>query len=244
MKLAAVQYSPPKGQPERARAELVGWGEAAGRAGAGLIVFPEMATTGYIWEDADELRPHAEPALGPTFAALSAVARRHGAWVVCGYAEASGPHLHNSALVINHRGELVSSYRKVLLFDADLSWARPGRARAVLPTPFGPLAPAICMDLNDDGLIAFLHRGPARVLAFCTNWLEEGGDVHPYWVRRLAGWPGVVVAANRWGEDRGVPFCGQSAIIGADGAVLAAAGREGDGLLLAEVPLPATDPAG
>ncbi|RME25269.1 MAG: carbon-nitrogen hydrolase family protein, partial [Deltaproteobacteria bacterium] len=88
MKLAAVQYRPPHGRPDRARRELARRVRAAIDAGARLVVLPEMATTGYVWPDAAALRPHAEPARGPTFEALRAEARTGGgAWVVCGFAE-------------------------------------------------------------------------------------------------------------------------------------------------------------
>ena len=48
MKLAAVQYRPPKARPARARADLVRLAGAAVDAGAGLVVLPEMATCGYV----------------------------------------------------------------------------------------------------------------------------------------------------------------------------------------------------
>lgn len=235
MKLAAVQYRPPKGEPERARPELRALVDEAGGLGAELIVAPEMATTGYVWASEDEIRPYCEPARGPTFQALSPVAARHGAWVVAGFPEEADDGLYNSALVIAPDGALAACYRKVLLYSADRPWARPGRRRYVMRTGFGLMAPAICMDMNDDGLILALHRLGVEVLAFCTNWVEEGLDVHAYWRARLAGWRGVLVAADTWGEDRGTRFAGRSVILGPGGKALAELGPEGDGVLVAEV---------
>ena len=76
MKLAAIQYRPPKGDPDKARKELLRLVHAAGREGADLIVCPELATTGYMWESPEELIPHSESALGPTYQLLAAAARR------------------------------------------------------------------------------------------------------------------------------------------------------------------------
>jgi predicted amidohydrolase len=246
VKLAAVQYRPPKGRPEEARLDLVRLlDEACGR-GAELVVFPEMATSGYVWSNAAEVLPHAELRRGPTFRALSERARHHGAWVVCGLPERFHPpgmrepsgrpavRLYNSALVLSPDGALATCYRKVLLFEADETWAEPGWRRAVCPTPFGRLAPGICMDLNDPRFIRHLFQGRADVLAFCTNWVDEGVDVHPYWAGRLAGWPGWTVAANTYGVDRGVRFSGRSAILAPGGRVVATTGAEGDAVIVVD----------
>jgi predicted amidohydrolase len=250
VKLAAIQFRPPKGKPELARsglAELIG---AAGEQGADLIVCPEMATTGYIWHSPADLAPLAEPARGPTLAMLSEKAREHRSWIVCGFAEdAGGGALYNSALVVDPFGDMVRCYRKVLLYDADLSWARPGQQRMSIGSDLGRIAPAICMDLNDDGLIRYLHRAGVDVLAFCTNWVDEGSAVHPYWIWRLTGWPGWLVAANTWGQDEDTLFSGCSAIIAPDKRVVAAAGYLGDEVLLVDtealpepIDLPDSDP--
>jgi predicted amidohydrolase len=244
MRLAAIQYRPPKGAPERARVELQALIREAGRAGADLIVCPEMATTGYVWSSPAEIGPHTEPARGPTFQMLAASAREVKSWIVCGFAErfawpaaqkAGAPTrwtLYNSALVVNPEGQLVTCYRKVLLYSADTTWANPGWRRSVTPTHFGTMSTGICMDINDDGFTDFLREVNPDVVAFCTNWVSEGLDVAAYWRERLQGWSGWFVAGNTWGEDRGTRFSGRSAILGPDGQTRAELGPEGDGLLL------------
>jgi predicted amidohydrolase len=245
MKLAAVQYRPPKGRPEAARIDLrLLIDEAAGQ-GAQLVVLPEMATTGYVWEGPNEIGPLTEPAHGPTASTLSAAARAHGLWIVCGYPERyvhpgrKGPNgrplasLFNSALVINPDGELVTSYRKVLLYELDKSWATAGWRRVIVPSALGRMVPGICMDLNDDEFVSFLHGAEATLLPFCTNWLlEPGAELHRYWGARLDGWGGWMIAANTWGQDRGTRFAGRSAILGPGGVVVAEAPAEGDAVLV------------
>lgn len=238
MKLAAVQYRAPKGRPAEARAALQSWADQAGQAGAGLIVCPELATTGYMWASPQELLPHAELPEGPTLAALAPVARHHESWIVCGFPEIDpvAGHLYNSALVIGPDGALKGCYRKILLFDADRPWARAGQRRMIFQAGFGTLFPAICMDLNDDGLLFALARTQPTILAFPTSWVEQGLDVHGYWQARLRGFQGYFVAADNWGPDRGTTFAGRSAIFGPGGVVLASAGAEGDGVVIAEGP--------
>lgn len=233
--VAAVQYRPPKGDTPRARAQLGAWVQQALECGAQVVVCPEMATSGYVWPDAAALAPHAEPAQGPTLALLEPLARAYGAWVVCGYPEAGEDGaLYNSALVIGPEG-LVASYRKVLLYTADMTWARPGGRRLLVGTEHGVLAPGICMDINDDGFTTLLREHQPPICAFCTNWIEEGVDILPYWRWRLAGWRGLFIAADTWGLDGDTRFYGRSAILGPGGEVLALAGPEGDGVLLATV---------
>jgi predicted amidohydrolase len=248
MRLAAIQYRPPKGNPDQARKELLRLIDAAGREGADLIVCPELATTGYMWNSAQELVPFTESTRGPTFHMLAAAARRHSAWIVCGFAERfihppqrdqdkgrRMASLFNSAMVVMPEGQMATCYRKVCLYEADRSWANPGWRRPVCPTPLGKMVPAICMDINDPEFADFLRLTHPDIIAFCTNWIDEGQPVHPYWQQRLADWSGWLVAANSWGEDRGVQFCGRSAIMAPDGEVVAQAGTEGDEVLLVEV---------
>lgn len=248
MKLAAIQFRPPKGEPDGARAALSALIDDAGAQGAGVIVCPEMATTGYVWESPAEIGPHAEPARGPTFRMLSERARRFGAWIVCGFAErfdhlgpprASGrtvASLFNSALVVMPSGELATCYRKVLLYDADRRWAQSGWRRPVCAAAFGKLAPGICMDINDPRFVAHLHETQPAVVAFCTNWIAEGLPVVPYWQERLRGWRGWFVAANTWGAEGDVRFSGESAILGPDGHAIAVAPARGDAVLVADAP--------
>lgn len=250
MRLAAIQYRPPKGEPAAARRDIRDLLGRAAAEGAELVVLPEMATTGYIWDSPQELAPHSEPVQGPTAALLSASALRHGMWIICGFAERRshpgrlGPtgrplaSLHNSALVVDPAGSVVTTYRKVLLYEADETWATPGWRRVVVPLDASrTMVPAICMDINDPRFTAFLRAQRPSLLAFCTNWVEEGIPVLPYWRERLAGWTGALVAANTWGTDRGTTFSGRSVILGPRGELLAEGPASGDAVLVADVAL-------
>ena len=233
MKLAALQFRPPHGQPVRAREQLRALLLQA--RGADLVVCPEMAVSGYVFDNKEEIAPHTEVARGPTLSMLADCAQELEAWIVCGIAERDDNAFYNSALSVAPSGELVSCYRKVLLFEQDETWATAGGERSLIATDeLGLLCPAICMDLNDNRFASFILSEQPRVLAFCTNWLEEGYDILPYWRKRLFGWQGWMVAANRWGVERGTQFYGRSAILGPEDAVLGVLPAEGDGLLIVD----------
>lgn len=265
MKVAAVQFKPQKGQIPEALERLCTLIEAAGEQGARLVVCPEMAHTGYLFRDAAHVRPFAEPARGGAYPRLAALARRHGLHLVAGYVEAEGEALYNAARVIAPDGSLLDSYRKRLLYDSDLTWARPGITQPddsdgsdfppypLYETPFGRMAVGICMDLNDDRFTDFLRDAQPELIAFPTNWLDQGHDIRPYWRYRLVGVRSVLIAANTYGEERCEPhpptrFLGRSAILTLHGLLrartLAIAPAEGDAILLAELPTAASDPGG
>ncbi len=231
MKLAAIQFRPPKGQPENARSELVALVGRAGSLGADLVVCPELATTGYLWSDASALKDHAESADGPTFQALAPLASKWQCWVVVGFVEQAGGRLYNSALIIDAEGQLAGVYAKMLLYELDETWAVPGERRWVRDTPLGRLSCGICMDLNDPAFVSHLVEDQVGVVAFCTNWLEEGIDVLRYWRWRLQPWEGWFVAANSWGPDGLISFCGNSVILDPQGRVRALGEKEGNQVL-------------
>lgn len=241
MRVAALQYRPPKADPASGRDGLAAMVEAAAAGGAKIIVAPEMATCGYIWASRDAIAPFAEPARGATFRALAPIARSYGAVIVAGFPERDGRTLYNAALVIGPDGDLLACYRKVYLFDADRTWATAGQHHLVLETPFGRLVPGICMDINDPAFTLHVQRANADVVAFCTNWIEEGIEIRNYWHRRLFHRNGVIIAADTWGEDEGVEFFGRSTILERDGTIAAEAPVRGDMIVLADVGTGCTD---
>ncbi len=230
---AAIQYNPMKLSLQLSRAKLVGMIRTAAQNGGSVIVAPELGATPYIWDSPGDIRQVAETKDGPTFHALSQVSREHGCWIVCGFVESFGSHLFNSCMVVGPDGALECVYRKIMLFELDELWASPGKQRFVIPTEYGTLCPAICMDLNDDGFLRYCHETKPQILAFCTNWIEEGIDVHSYWQQRLWGFSGWFVAANSWGRERNLQFSGRSAIFGPGGKILARAPVEGNTILFA-----------
>ncbi len=235
-RIAALQFKAKKDQPQQSLRILCQLIEQAAQAGAKLVVCPEMATSGYLFSDAGAIVDRCEPADGGSFPTLSALAQRHGLYLVCGYpeiearpADRSGgravPRLFNSARVIGPDGSLLYNYRKRLLYESDTTWAHDGDTPyPILETPLGRLTVGICMDLNDDRFVDFLSQtsqSQALLVAFCTNWLDQGTDVLPYWCYRLRGFRGVFVAANTFGDESApkhppTRFCGRSTILSMD----------------------------
>ena len=237
MNVAAVQF---KGRRDDFEGSLRALTALARQAapGADLLVLPEMAATQYLFTDEAEARIHAEVADGPTLAALAPVAADAGCWLVAGFPERDGDALYNSALVIDPAGELVFVYRKTLLYPPDESWARPGdNGYRVFEAAGGRFTVGICMDLNDDRFIDFCAAADVRAVALATNWLHNDDkiDTWVYWAWRMEPVGAALVAANTWGPERDIAFCGRSCVLD-QRTIHAAAEPTGDAVLRASLP--------
>jgi len=155
---------------------------------------------------------------------------------VCGFPERAGDRLFNSALVIDPSGARAFTYRKTLLFEADLPWATPGDSGyRSFDGAEGCFGVGICMDLNDDRFLAWCGAAGVDVLALPTNWIDEGVSTWPYWAWRMSSVSATLVAANTYGSEGDTRFSGCSAIL-AGRTVLAAAPATGDGTISATLP--------
>ncbi|MGD8312928.1 MAG: NAD+ synthase [Gammaproteobacteria bacterium] len=124
---------------------------------ADVIVFPELALTGYPPEDL-LLRPHF---IGHVAAALGHLCREiSGIAAVVGYPEQDTGNLYNAAAVLRHGG-VVARYRKQHLpnysvFD-EKRYYQPGEAPCLVDFKGVPTAITICEDIWE--------QGPARQAA-------------------------------------------------------------------------------
>src|SRR5918994_1573814 len=87
VRVACAQIAPvvgdATGNREKAHAAL----EEAFSGGAQIAVLPELCSSGYVFESADEVRALAEPVEGPTLTGWAAAARRAGGVVGGGVCE-------------------------------------------------------------------------------------------------------------------------------------------------------------
>src|SRR5580698_10666701 len=100
VRVAACQVSLLVGDQAGNRAaalEIIG---QAAAAGASVIVLPELAPCGYVFESAAEARAAAEPAGGPVAGEWAALAARLGVVIIGGFAELGpGGRVYNSAVL-------------------------------------------------------------------------------------------------------------------------------------------------
>lgn len=197
--------------------------------GPHLVVFTELATSGYVFRDAAEARSLAMRADDPRLAALAAAVPA-GAVAVLGFCETDGERLFNSALVLDDTGVL-GCYRKAHLWGAENEVFTPGpEAGMVVETAFGRLGVAICYDAEFPELPRRLALAGAEILALPVNWplVDRPDGEHPPETIQAMGSARSsrlpIVIADRHGSERGVEWTGGTAIIDADGWIAATVG--------------------
>jgi predicted amidohydrolase len=220
----------------------------AARAGAGLVVLPEMATMIEPRNDRVVVKTHAESE-DPGLAAFRHAAQAHRAWILVGsllFRQPGSDRVVNRSLLLDDRGEIVARYDKIHLFDVDLpsgeayresATVRPGDRAVVAPTPWGPLGLSVCYDLRFAHLYRALAQAGARFLAIPAAFVHTTGQAH--WhilVRARAIETGCYVfAATQCGTHAdGHRTYGHSLIVSPWGEVLADAG-DSVGVITAEI---------
>jgi predicted amidohydrolase len=142
--------------------------------GLDLAVLPETSLTGEAGPDALAV---AVPWAGQVQDAFSRKAREHGCYIVAPtYLREAGAsrRCSNAALLIDRKGELRGTYRKVHLVvslerGTMEQGATPGREFPVFDCDFGKLGIQICYDMEfDDGWAELARRG-AELIAWPTQ---------------------------------------------------------------------------
>lgn len=187
---------------------------SAHQVGSQLVVFPELAFTGYSFLDRERAAAVAEPMDGPTFRSMRSIASALRSYVAWGYVEAGDGKLHNSCSLVDPNGVLIASYRKINLYSCDYLWATPGlEPGPIVDTDLGRMSVVICRDIRDKipeniprvAKEKSLWRGRrVDIVAGMTNWGSGGGYPPVTFMNFAADNCCTLAVADRWG-DEGVP---------------------------------------
>jgi predicted amidohydrolase len=238
MRVAVAQTEPRLGEKERNLELCLARLEEATAAGAHLLVLPECAIPGYMFNSAEEALLHAEEVPGPSTQALEQECERLGAHVVCGLLERDGDVLRNAAVLVGPDG-LVGTYRKTHLpFLGVDRFVVPGDELPVFDTPLGRIGVEICYDLRFPEVTRTLALEGADIVAHPTNFpVAARIQTELITVARAAENRIYLLTANRVGQERWGEFCGWSQIVDPYGTRLAEAGETEEALLVADVEL-------
>jgi 5-aminopentanamidase len=236
VKVTGVQMMVQRGRIRENRDHLLSLLERATAEGAKLVVFPECALSGYVFDSREEGFAASEAVPGRSTEAIAASCRETGAYVVFGMLEAAGDDLYNSAVLCGPDG-ILGLYRKTHLpFLGVDRFATPGPGPyRVVDTPAGRIGLLICYDLRFPEASRCLTILGADVLIVPTNW-PQGADASPDFTApaRAVENRVFVVAVNRAGEERGFSFIGKSQIVDPAGKRLALAQTTGETMITAE----------
>ncbi len=238
LRVAVVQFAPAFGDPARNLATMLALLDAA-RA-AHIVIFPELATTGYFFQSRQEVAAVAEPVDGPTLERL----RREAQWrqqvLVVGFAEQADRRLYNAAAVLLPGEEHCIVYRKTHLFYKEKLCFDPGDTGfpvVYIPALDVRLGVMICYDWRFPEAARTLALQGAELIACPSNLVTEAWEmVMP--VRALENKVYLAVANRTGVEERGgerLIFRGKSAVYAYTGHPLCRANAEETTVLLAEI---------
>jgi predicted amidohydrolase len=238
MRVAVAQIEPKLAEKERNLDVCFARLEEAAGAGAELLVLPECAIPGYMFDSAEEALPYAEEIPGPSTEAFERECRRLGSHAICGLLERDGDTLHNAAILVGPQG-LIGSYRKTHLpFLGVDRFVVPGDELKVFDTELGRIGLIICYDLRFPEVTRTLALHGADIVALPTNFpMAAKVQTELIAPARAAENRVYLLCANRVGKERWGEFCGWSQVVDPYGTRLAEAGETEEALLVADVDL-------
>ena len=205
---------------------------------ADIVVLPELAFTGYLFQDREELLQVAEdPDESIAVHRLTNLCARNRFHIVSGFAERNGDKVYNSSLVIAPSG-IVHRYRKLHLFSTEKEYFDPGNmplttckikgVRIGVMICFDWVFPEVARTLALQGAELLCHPSNL-VLTYCQQTMLARSLENAVYS----------ITANRTGYEvrpRGeLKFTGQSQILDPKGQVLACSGPDDQEIVLREV---------
>lgn len=252
VRVAVVQFEPRVGV-ENLKANALAVEErltAAADAGAGLIVLPELATTGYVFESREEAYAHAESVPdGPTVEMFARIAAARNLYIVGCVVEQVGAKLYDTAVLVGPEG-YIGRYRKTHLWNTEKLWFTPGdEGFAVFDTKIGRIGLLVCWDIWFPETARIVAQMGADIICIPTGWVwtppplydASGVCMAAYLTITAAHANNVFIAtADRTGQERGAGFMGNSLIAGTNGwPIDRIAGPDEDTIIYADVDLTA-----
>ena len=233
LRIALAQMNAVVGDIDGNAAKIAELAEQAREAGAHLVVFPELALTGYPPEDLllkSSFLRRAQSAL--------AGLRISGITAMVGWPEAADSHVYNSAAAIAG-GEVHAVYRKRLLpnygvFD-ERRWFEPGIEPVVVDVEGTRVGITVCEDIwEPEPTAAAAAAGAEVVVNLSASPYHHGkGMERERMIVQLARDNGVTMAfCNLVGGQDELVFDGHSLIVSPDGEVTARGPQFDEALVL------------
>jgi predicted amidohydrolase len=236
--IAAVQTASEAGNIERNMDNILNLTSQAAKAGAGFIVFPELALQGYSHTLANDT---AVPADDPTIELLCKTAFHLQITLLVGFAERSGdaqkPYI--SQLIAFPDGT-AQVYRKVHLGRFEKEWFAAGTQFPVFESQGARFAVGICWDWHFPEVAAIYSLKGAEILFAPHASLSISGDRLALWQHYMGARAydnSVYLAAcNMCGQDRqNRNYSGGAAVWGPKGELMVQSQSENSSIVYAKL---------
>ena len=235
-RIAIVQDDCILGETGRNIEKAAGFIMRAAEQSAGLVLFPEMYLTGYaLGENTHKL---AETVPGPAIDELAQMAKTHQICICMGFPELDPAtrKIFNSLVCLSARGEILTVYRKIHLYNDEKDYFSAGDEIKVVQTPLGRTGFIICYDLEFPELARMIALQDAHLLLIATANMHPWCHQQEIYLKARAMENQIYLAlANRIGQEKDLIFCGSSAVVDPLGRTLAGAGTQNPALLIADI---------
>jgi len=239
LNIAVAQIAPEVGNLDANLEKIKAYHRQACEEGAELVVFPELATTGYTL--GDEISRHALTQTSPIFQEMLHISKK--APLIVGYVERSPRgRIYNAAALLDE-GRVAHIHRKVYLpnyglWEEQKRFSRGRRLEVFLYRGFR-LALFICNDFWYPSMGYLAASNDADVFIVIANSALDTDGMHPRAWDMLIRTPaliygGYVIFVNRVGSEHGWSFWGGSTVVAPSGLWSAAAGT-GEEILHAKI---------
>jgi predicted amidohydrolase len=241
-RIVCHQLAPVIGELDRNCDAIVAAVTSAVVAGADVVVLPELATSGYVFDSLEEARSLAVDLDHEVFTRVASALTGTSAVAVFGFGERGRADVvHNSAAVVV-AGGVQEVYRKTHLWDTEKRFFQPGtELPPVVTTAAGRIGVLVCYDLEFPEMTRHLALAGAELIVVPTNWPwgpRPAGErpVETVIAMAAARTNRVVIACcDRTGTERGQEWTAGTTIIDYEGWV--AATCDADGVARAELDL-------
>jgi predicted amidohydrolase len=222
--IALAQVQPATSDKVANLAKFDDYLERAAGMGAQLVIFPELALTGYACGDA--FFDVAEPVPGPSTEHIAATAKKLGVHVIWGMPERGLPGiLYNSAVLAGPEGHIGTWRKHTLPGHAtdqagpgafpDRRFFRAGSQSPVFDTPIGRIGMMVCYDIFYPEIARLLTlKGADLLVGISGSPSFERGIFEPLVQARAMENTNWLAYCNLAGEEQGVTYWGGSRIIG------------------------------
>lgn len=217
--IAFLHLAPQPGEIALNRQRLVQAVETAAANGAGWILTPECAVTGFTFADTagtDWILPQPDPWM----TRLCETTARLNVTLFLSHPErdSRSGKLHNTVFVID-RGVVTGHHRKInALKVGSEAWSSAGHGAAPVDVPpVGPVGLLVCADAYTPGIVKTLAARGARLLVSPASWAPGLHGPETVWesCTSFTGLP--LLVCNRTGMDRFMDFTKAESVIARDG---------------------------
>ncbi len=242
MKAAVAQISCVVGDFDANILKIRDFAVRARKAGADLVVFPEMVDTGYSMP---VIQKHARRWTEGAVPELQRIAKKNSIAIVAGISDREDDLIFNSQVFVGRNGELLGKYRKTHLVTASPLDERvcfsPGNEFVACEMGDFKIGLSICYDLRFPEMARTLAvKSGANVIVNSSAWpVVRAEHLRILGLARAVENQSYFIIANRVGTDDGVTLCGSSTIIDPSGKILTSASSDQEELIQAEISMEA-----